>query len=86
MKHFGRHITAEVRTALEFGPAPECDGAVCVEEGCGRRDGLEWDHTKPRAHRGPTAYHNLEPRCRPHHRDKTQRDRQAGLLFGPDPP
>ncbi|MFN2555494.1 MAG: hypothetical protein ABR592_01245 [Nitriliruptorales bacterium] len=86
VKHFGRHIPAEVRTALELGRPPELDGATCVEEGCGRRHGLEWDHDDPLAHRGPTAYHNLRPRCRPHHRDKTQRDRQAGLIFGPDPP
>ncbi|MFN2556657.1 MAG: HNH endonuclease signature motif containing protein [Nitriliruptorales bacterium] len=45
-----------------------------MEEGCGRRDGLEWDHKKPLAHRGPTAYRNLEPRCRPHHREKTERE------------
>ncbi len=86
VKHFGRHIPAEVRTALELGPAPDLDGACCVEEGCGRRHGLEWDHVEPLAHHGPTAYLNLKPRCRPHHRDKTQRDRQAGLLPGPDPP
>ncbi len=86
VKHFGRRIRAEVRTALELGSAPELEGATRVEEGCGRRDGLEWDHDDPLAHRGPTTYHNLTGRCRPHHRDKTQRDRQAGLLFGPDPP
>ncbi len=86
VKHFGRHIAAEVRTALELGRPPELDGARCVEEGCGRRDGLEWDHDDPLAHRGPTAYHNLKARCRPHHRDKTERDRQAGLLLGRDPP
>lgn len=86
VKHFGRHIPAELRTALELGPPPELDGAVCVEEGCGRRHGLEWDHEDPLAHDGPTAYQNLKARCRPHHREKTQRDREAGLLFGPDPP
>ncbi|MDQ4130433.1 MAG: HNH endonuclease [Actinomycetota bacterium] len=85
VKHFGRHIPTEVRTALELGPAPDLDGAVCVKDGCGHRDGLEFDHKDPRANRGPTAYHNLEPRCRPDHREKTQRDRAAGLLFGPDP-
>ncbi len=84
--HFGRRIRAEVRTALELGSAPGLEGATCVEEGCGHRDGLEWDHDDPLAPRGPTAYHNLKARCRPHHREKTQRDREAGLLFGPDPP
>ncbi len=86
IRHFGRRIRAEVRTALELGAVPELDGAVCVEEGCGRRHGLEWDHEDPLGHEGPTAYHDLKPRRRPHHREKTQRDRQAGLFFGPDPP
>jgi hypothetical protein len=80
VKHFGRHIKAELRTALELGPPPAFDGAVCVEPQCGRRYGLEWDHVDPLAHRGPTSYENLQPRCWPHHRDKTDRDRAAGLL------
>ncbi len=80
VKHFGRHIPAEVRTALELGSIPEMDGAICVEEGCGRREGLEWDHVEPLARGGLTAYRNLEPRCRPHHRDKSQRDLQTRLL------
>ncbi|MFN2557720.1 MAG: hypothetical protein ABR592_12815 [Nitriliruptorales bacterium] len=86
VKHFGRHITAEVRTALELGPTPDLDGVTCVEQGCGRRQGLEWDHDDPLANHGPTAYHNLKARCRPHHRDKTQRDRAGGLLSGREPP
>jgi hypothetical protein len=80
VKHFGRHIRAELRTALELGPPPSFDGAVCAEPGCGRRYGLEWDHVDPVAHGGPTSYQNLQPRCWPHHRDKTERDRAAGLL------
>jgi len=80
VKHFGRHINAELRTALELGPPPAFDGAVCVEPDCGRRYGLEWDHVEPLAHRGPTSYENLQPRCWPHHRNKTERDRAAGLL------
>ncbi|HTJ75470.1 MAG TPA: DUF222 domain-containing protein [Acidimicrobiales bacterium] len=78
--HFGRHIPAELRTALEVGSPPRFDGAECVEEGCGRRYGLEWDHVDPVAHGGPTSYDNLAARCWPHHRAKTERDRQAGLL------
>ena len=80
VKHFGRHIPAELRTALELGPPPGFEGTACAEEGCGRRYGLEWDHVDPVAHHGPTSYDNLQPRCWPHHRDKTERDRQAGLL------
>ncbi|MGI8683610.1 MAG: HNH endonuclease [Acidimicrobiales bacterium] len=80
--HFGRHIRAELRTALELGPAPAFDGVRCIDEGCGRRYGLEWDHVDPVANNGPTSMENLRPRCWPHHRDKTDRDRKAGLLGG----
>jgi hypothetical protein len=81
--HFGRHIPAELRTALELGPPPAFEGVECAEEGCGRRYGLEWDHVDPVAHGGPTSYDNLAARCWPHHRAKTERDRRAGLLRGP---
>ncbi|MCA1844522.1 MAG: HNH endonuclease [Actinobacteria bacterium] len=77
--HFGRRIRAELRTALELGPAPGFEGAVC-SEGCGRRWGLEWDHIDPVANGGPTSLANLGPRCWPDHRAKTERDRRAGLL------
>ncbi len=80
VKHFGRYIKAELRTALELGAPPGFDGAVCAEPECGRRYGLEWDHVDPVAHRGPTSYENLQPRCWPHHRYKTERDKAAGLL------
>jgi len=87
VKHFGRHISAELRTALELGAPPGFDGALCVEPECGRRYGLEWDHVDPVAHGGPTSYQNLQPRCWPHHRDKTERDRAAGLFArGPTGP
>jgi hypothetical protein len=88
--HYGRHIGAELRTALELGPVPAFDGVTCAEQGCGRRHGLEWDHVDPVANGGPTSYENLQPRCRPHHWEKTERDREAGLLGGArrrgDPP
>ena len=90
--HYGRHIKAELRTALELGPVPDFDGVSCIEPNCGRRYHLEWDHVDPSANRGPTSYDNLRPRCYPHHREKTARDRNAGLLKGrdkrqgPDPP
>ena len=85
VKHFGRHINAELRTALELGSPPGLRGAECVEAECRRRYGLEWDHIDPVANGGPTSYDNLRPRCWPHHRDKTEQDRQAGLL-GRAPP
>jgi hypothetical protein len=83
IKHFGRHIPTELRTALDLGPAPTFAGAQCAD--CGRRFGLEYDHVDPVANHGPTSLANLQPRCWPDHQAKTERDRQAGLL-GPDPP
>jgi hypothetical protein len=35
--HFGRHIKAELRTALELGAVPDFDGVSCIEVGCDRR-------------------------------------------------
>lgn len=83
--HFGRRMSAELRTALDLGPPPLFAGVTCCEEGCGRRHGLEWDHVDPVANNGPTSYANLRPTCWPHHQQKTERDRRAGLL-GPAPP
>jgi hypothetical protein len=90
VKHLGRHIPAELRTALELGPLPDLDGVTCCEVGCDRRYGLEWDHDEPFSNGGETSYENLRPRCRPHHWDKTERDRRAGRHRGqprrPRPP
>jgi hypothetical protein len=76
--HFGRHLSAELRTALGLGEAPLFAGVACAD--CGRRYGLEWDHVDPVAHHGPTSYDNLQSLCWPCHQDKTRRDRDAGLL------
>ncbi len=83
VKHFGRHLTAPLRTALDLGPVPEFTGRACVD--CGRRWGLHYDHVNPLANHGPTEYTNLKARCYPCHQIKTEQDRQAGLL-GPHPP
>jgi hypothetical protein len=83
VKHFGRHLPAPLRTALDLGPVPEFTGRACVD--CGSRWGLEYDHVDPVANGGPTEYTNLEARCYKDHQIKTERDRQAGLL-GPNPP
>ncbi|HEX7166467.1 MAG TPA: HNH endonuclease signature motif containing protein [Acidimicrobiales bacterium] len=80
--HLGRHIKAELRTALELGAPPGFDGVACVEAGCRWRRGLEWDHVDPVANGGETSLANLVPRCWPHHVEKTERDRRAGLLRG----
>lgn len=78
--HLGRHVPAELRTALDLGPPPAFDGVECAYPGCGRRHGLEWDHIDPVANHGPTAYDNLRPLCWQHHQEKTEHDRLAGLL------
>jgi hypothetical protein len=78
--HYGRHIPALLRTALELGDPERLDGLVCVEEGCDRRHDLELDHVDPVANDGPTSYDNVKPRCKPHHWEKTERDRKAGKL------
>ncbi|MGH9039239.1 MAG: DUF222 domain-containing protein [Acidimicrobiia bacterium] len=88
--HYGRHIKAEIRTALALGLPPDFDGVACAASGCDRRYHLEWDHKDPKANWGPTTFDNLQALCWPHHRDKTERDRKAGLLGprggGHDPP
>jgi hypothetical protein len=75
--HFGRRMKAELRTALELGQPPGFEGTKCSNPGCGRRYGLEWDHIKPVSRQGPTSYDNLQPLCKPHHWDKTERDRNG---------
>ncbi len=80
--HYGRHIPALLRTALELGDPERLDGLVCVEDGCDRRHDLELDHVDPVGNDGPTSYENVEPRCKPHHWAKTERDRKAGKLGG----
>jgi hypothetical protein len=81
VRHFGRHVPAELRTALDLGSPPGFEGVACAD-GCGRRYGLEWDHVHPVAAGGPTSLANLAPRCWSCHHDKTERDRRAGLLGG----
>jgi hypothetical protein len=76
--HFGRHIPAHLRTALELGAPPGFEGKACVD--CGRPFGLEMDHFDPVANGGLTAHDNLDWRCTPCHWAKTERDRAAGLL------
>jgi hypothetical protein len=78
--HVGRYQPAHLRTALLLGPPPDFEGVVCAEEGCGRQLGVQWDHIDPIANGGLTALSNERPRCVPHHREKTERDRKAGSL------
>ncbi len=74
--HLGRHVPAELRTAMLVG------GHECQIEGCHQRGYLERDHCEVDfAAGGPTAWWNLAWLCAVHHRRKT-----AGWLLGPPGP
>jgi hypothetical protein len=87
--HHGRRRSAQLQTALELGAPPLFEGVTCTEPGCDRTYGLQWDHKNPCANGGLTTLTNIHPLCTPHHVEKTERDRRAGLLSGrargPDP-
>jgi hypothetical protein len=63
--HLGRHVPAEIQTALVVS-GRECDVAACNHRGY-----LERDHTNDYAHGGPTAFWNLGWLCYRHHRLKS---------------
>jgi hypothetical protein len=74
--HFGRHIPAELRTAMIV------SGRECSIAGCHGREYLELDHCEiDHAHGGPTARWNLQWLCSIHHRRKTR-----GWSLGPPDP
>jgi hypothetical protein len=74
--HLGRHVPAEVRTAMIVG------GRECDVEGCECREYLELDHSEVDfAAGGPTAYWNLTWLCYRHHRRKS-----SGWVLGPRNP
>jgi hypothetical protein len=74
--HFGRHIPAELRTAMIV------SGRECTVDGCRRRDYLELDHCEiDYAKGGPTARWNLAWLCSVDHKRKT-----AGWILGPPDP
>ncbi|MCZ7526255.1 MAG: HNH endonuclease [Acidimicrobiia bacterium] len=86
VRHFGRRIPAELRTALEVRSILEHGDVTCSVPGCDRRAGLEWDHHDPHANGGPTSYQNLQPLCAPTTTTRptaTGHDPTAGA---PDPP
>lgn len=80
--HFGRRRPAHLDTALSVGLPPEFDGVECVANDCHRTYHLQWDHKDPCANGGRTSLSNLQPLCFTHHAEKTERDREAGLLNG----
>jgi hypothetical protein len=74
--HFGRHIPAELRTAMIV------SGRECSVEGCTCREYLELDHCEvDHGKGGPTARWNLAWLCSVHHRRKT-----GGWRLGPPDP
>lgn len=74
--HFGRHIPAELKTAMIV------SGRECCVAGCSGREYLELDHCEVDfAKRGPTARWNLAWLCSIHHKRKTQ-----GWRLGPPEP
>lgn len=74
--HLGRHIPAELRTAMIV------RGRECSVEGCSARHHLELDHCEiDHARGGPTAWWNLAWLCSVHHKRKTQ----GWHLGTPDP-
>ena len=74
--HFGRHIPAELQTAMTVG-GRECDVEDCHARGYLERDHSEVDHAKG----GATAYWNLGWLCYLHHRLKS-----TGWKLGPPDP
>lgn len=69
--HLGRHIPAEVRTALLV------SGRECDVDGCNHRGYLERDHDHDYAKGGPTSFANLGWLCYLHHRLKS-----SGWILG----
>ncbi len=74
--HLGRHIPAELRTAMVV------SGRECSIEGCTCREYLELDHCEvDHAKGGPTTRWNLAWLCSVHHKRKTR-----GWRLGPPDP
>jgi hypothetical protein len=74
--HLGRHISAELQTALLV------SGRECSIVGCTGREYLERDHCEiDHARDGPTAFWNLAWMCSIHHMLKTR-----GWILGPPDP
>jgi hypothetical protein len=74
--HLGRHVPAEVQTALIV------SGRECSIEGCTGREYLERDHCEiDHADQGPTAFWNLAWLCSIHHERKS-----SGWILGPPDP
>ncbi len=75
VSHLGRHVPAEVMTALVV------SGRECDVQDCNHRGYLERDHATDYAKGGPTSFMNLGWLCYRHHRLKS-----SGWLLGPADP
>ena len=76
--HFGRHIPAELRTAMMV------SGRECSIDGCTGREYLELDHCEiDYANDGPTACWNLAWLCSIHHKRKTRAGTSARPIRTP---
>ncbi len=76
VSHLGRHISAELRTAMTV------SGRECSIDGCSGREYLELDHCEiDHAQGGPTAKWNLMWVCSIHHARKSE-----GWILGPPDP
>ncbi len=74
--HFGRHVPAELRTAMIV------SGRECSIEGCSGREYLELDHCEVNhAAGGPMAWWNATWLCSIHHTRKS-----SGWILGPPDP
>ncbi len=73
--HLGRHVPAEVMTALVV------SGRECDVDACSQRGYLERDHVHDHAKGGPTSFANLGWLCYSHHRLKS-----SGWQLGPPDP
>lgn len=62
--HYGRHVPAQVRTALGV------IDRTCTVPGCSNPR-VELDHHRPHADHGPSSVDNLRPLCVHHHRQRT---------------
>jgi hypothetical protein len=75
--HLGRHVPAEVMTALIV------NGRECCVEGCHNRGYLEVDHRQEYAKGGPTSYANLGYFCFGDHDKKTKGWMWENLIRSP---
>jgi len=85
LSHQGRKQSAELLTALALGDPPLFHGPECGC-GCAKRKGIQLDHLDPVVAGGETSLFNVDPKCRPTHKAKSEAERAAGLYSNRAPP